>query len=323
MPQYNKTEMERTARKYGFTRDTFEKVFRLKKILLYFNSSDLLKNHFLLKGGTAINLMIFDMPRLSVDIDLDFVPDPGTEKTAELREKIKKALLKYMDSEGYTYSSSSYSRYSLDSFQFGYINSGGGSDIIKIELNYSLRTHLFEAEERTFTPFFFSDHTLISCVSAIEIFAAKTIALLTRAAARDLYDFVNMINHNLFEDKRDLFRKSIIFYASVSSDEINDQFDTAAIDSINQQMIRSDLMPVLKKPERVIQYDLSSKISIVKEYLSDLMILTENERNYLQFFRTGEYRPELLFSDDEIIERVKNHPMALWKCRIDKGQMPG
>ena len=29
----------------------------------------------------------------------------------------------------------------------------------------------------------------------------------------------------------------------------------------------------------------------------------------------GEYIPELLFENKEILERIKNHPMALWKKR--------
>lgn len=32
---------------------------------------------FALKGGTAINLFVRDMPRLSVDIDLTYLPSPG------------------------------------------------------------------------------------------------------------------------------------------------------------------------------------------------------------------------------------------------------
>lgn len=27
------------------------------------------------------------------------------------------------------------------------------------------------------------------------------------------------------------------------------------------------------------------------------------------------YRPEMLFEEPEIIERIKKHPMALWRCR--------
>lgn len=40
-----------------------------------------MKEHLLLKGGTAINLTIFNLPRLSVDIDLDFVPNLPREET--------------------------------------------------------------------------------------------------------------------------------------------------------------------------------------------------------------------------------------------------
>lgn len=65
MPKYNRSELDVTARKYGFLRDTFEKVLRLKEILSYFNNEEFLKEHILLKGGTAINLMLFSLPRLS------------------------------------------------------------------------------------------------------------------------------------------------------------------------------------------------------------------------------------------------------------------
>ena len=45
------------------------------------------------------------------------------------------------------------------------------------------------------------------------------------------------------------------------------------------------------------------------------MVLTENEKKYLAEFEKKNYRPELLFVDPDIIERLQNHPMALWKCR--------
>lgn len=62
MPLFNRRELDERARKYGFNRDTFEKVLRLKQILEYLNSQEYLKEHLLLKGGTAINLTVFDVP---------------------------------------------------------------------------------------------------------------------------------------------------------------------------------------------------------------------------------------------------------------------
>ena len=36
MPQFNRRELDTRAREYGFNRDTFEKVLRLRKHQLYF-----------------------------------------------------------------------------------------------------------------------------------------------------------------------------------------------------------------------------------------------------------------------------------------------
>jgi hypothetical protein len=38
-------------------------------------------------------------------------------------------------------------------------------------------------------------------------------------------------------------------------------------------------------------------------------------KEYLDRFEEKKYMPELLFEDVEIVERVRNHPMALWKCK--------
>ncbi len=53
----------------------------------------------------------------------------------------------------------------------------------------------------------------------------------------------------------------------------------------------------------------------MKTYLAELMVLTKDEREFMCRFAQKEYVPELLFSDADILERIKNHPMALWKTR--------
>lgn len=42
---------------------------------------------------------------------------------------------------------------------------------------------------------------------------------------------------------------------------------------------------------------------------------TAQEMEYMERFIAKEYKPELLFEDTEIVERIQNHPMALWKCK--------
>ena len=312
MPQYDRAELGRMAIESGFVRDTFEKVLRLKEILRFLNEDEFLREHLLLKGGTAINFTVFNLPRLSVDIDMDYTPNDTREDMLECREKIKNVIKEYMESEGYLLSDASRFSHSLDAFHYNYQNAGGNRDMIKIELNYSLRAHIFEPVYRSILPGAFDDGLKIRMVNPMEIFAAKGNALITRAASRDLYDWFNMMSEGLFEEQRDLFRKCFVFYMTISADTLNKSFDTSAIDTLDFNKIRRDLFPVLNKKDN-FQLDERKKLS--KQYIENLMILTVEEQEYLDNFEKKKYIPELLFDDVDIVKRIKNHPMALWKCK--------
>ncbi len=48
------------------------------------------------------------------------------------------------------------------------------------------------------------------------------------------------------------------------------------------------------------------------------MSLCKNEIEFLERFENNEYVPELLFDDQDILARIKAHPMALWKTKYRK-----
>ena len=60
------------AKETNFIKDNVEKVMRLAGILEFVFTSKW-KDKLALKGGTAINLFYRELPRLSVDIDLDYI----------------------------------------------------------------------------------------------------------------------------------------------------------------------------------------------------------------------------------------------------------
>ncbi len=312
MPIYDKVEIGGVAQQHGFVRDTFEKVLRLRELLRYLNEEDYLREHLLLKGGTAINLTVFNLPRLSVDIDMDYTPNDTKKDMLEARDKITTLIKDYMEAEGYQISKGSRFTHSLDAFYCQYQNAGGNRDMIKIELNYSLRAHILEPVHRKILPEVFDDGMTIRMVAPMEIFAAKGNALISRAAARDLYDWGNLIAENLFEDERDMFRKCFALYATISAETVNRNFDTSAIDSLKFDKIRRDLFPVLSKKDN---FKLDERKRQAKDYIAELMQLTEREQEYMDRFIAKEYVPELLFDDKDIVERIKEHPMALWKCQ--------
>ena len=249
---------------------------------------------------------------MSVDIDMDYTPNDSKEDMLEAREKITSLIKDYMEAEGYQLSKGSRFMHSLDAFYYQYQNAGCNRDMIKLELNYSLRAHILEPVHRRILSEVFDDGLEIRMVAPMEIFAAKGNALISRAAARDLYDWGNLIVDKLFEDERNMFRKCFAFYATISAETVNRNFDTSAIDSLTFDKIRRDLFPVLSKKDNFM---LDERKQQAKDYIEELMQLTEREQEYMDRFIEKEYSPKLLFDDEEILERIKEHPMALWKCQ--------
>ena len=313
MSNYDIIYLGKKAEELGFVRDTLEKVTRLADFLEYLNTSPILKDSLALKGGTAINLTIFNLPRLSVDIDLDYLITNSREEMLENRDVINTTIDGYMVSRGYSKNPKTKNPHSLDSWVYDYMGASGNRDNIKIEINYSLRSHVLEPEERPIITEHFTSEYKVKSLAPIEIYGSKINALLSRAAARDLYDTRNMIHFGLFDkSEEELLRKCVVFYAAVSAKDLNKTFATKAIDSITQRKIKTDLLPVIKRKD---DFELESAKKLVKEYISDLMVLTSEEKEFLDRFENGEYIPELLFDDKEILERIKNHPMAIWKTR--------
>ena len=95
MMQMDRMTLGRMAKEMGFVRDTLEKVCRLTDVLKFMEEDDLLAKSIALKGGTAINLTIFDLPRLSVDIDLDYCKSIEREEMLTDRKKIIDRIGKY------------------------------------------------------------------------------------------------------------------------------------------------------------------------------------------------------------------------------------
>lgn len=62
----------RLSEETGFHKDAIEKVHRLITILEFINGNAFLRDRLVLKDGTALNLTVFNLSRLSVDVDFDF-----------------------------------------------------------------------------------------------------------------------------------------------------------------------------------------------------------------------------------------------------------
>src|SRR3970282_1648974 len=122
--------------------DPLEKVFRLMALLDALNSHPFLKTRIAVKGGTALNLFYFDVPRLSVDIDLNYIGAADRETMLVERPKLEQAVQAVCSREGLT-ARRRPSEHAGGKWRLTYVASTGGSGNLELDVNFVLRAPLW------------------------------------------------------------------------------------------------------------------------------------------------------------------------------------
>lgn len=308
---HTKQEIEKIASATGFIKDNVEKVLRLIDLLEAINTLPEFASKFALKGGTAINLCIVDCPRLSVDIDLDYAENLPKEEMAVVRAELKSNLIDYIQDNGYTLSEKPRGHFALDSLLLSYLATSGNKDNIKLEINYIDRAHILPLEMREVKTAL-TDHNIKALtLNPIEIYASKAVALFSRTTPRDLYDVYTMLEKAVISDY-DMFRKCFIFYNMIGGEQDADTLNYDKLDKYSYKDIKRYLKPVIKKDDI---FDYKRAVEIMKEKMCTILVPTDNEIQFIHAFRSKDYRPELLFDDNAMLERISIHPMAMWRTR--------
>jgi predicted nucleotidyltransferase component of viral defense system len=153
---------------------------------------------FALKGGTAINLFIRDMPRLSVDIDLTYVPvAPRAVSLAALDTAMRRIALRVKKAIPDTQINPAETEGAVTRLT---VRQGGVQT--KIEVTPVLRGCVFEPETRSVSKpveatFGFAD---IAVVSFADLYAGKIVAALDRQHPRDLFDVRDLLANEGIDD---------------------------------------------------------------------------------------------------------------------------
>ena len=309
--EFSRQYLVALATKTNFIRDTLEKVLRLSEILKFLNSDVVFKGKLALKGGTAINLTAVELPRLSVDIDLDFTENIPRDELLLIKECFSKRLTDYMWQEGYSVADTRES-FSLTSFLFNYVNSAGNRDNIKIEINFMDRCHILPLENKKILTKGIVDDFEVLTLNTVELYASKINALLSRATPRDLYDVNAMIENGLIaKDAEEMLRKCLIFYNSIGGDDPLDALTYENVEKLDFRKFKTQLKPVIAKDDK---FDIVKAKTKSIEYLKELIVLSKQENEYLSEFQEKKYRPELLFDEENVINNIKLHPAAMWRC---------
>ncbi|MCA0243802.1 MAG: nucleotidyl transferase AbiEii/AbiGii toxin family protein [Proteobacteria bacterium] len=147
---------------------------------------------FAMKGGTALNLFVQDMPRLSVDIDVVFVPHglPRQEALNAISAELAAAQAR-VEALGV----SAVLRRSKDGTEAKLFVSDGVAEV-KVEVNSVFRGTVLPPERRALTPAaqqMFSANVEVPILAVPELYAGKLVAALDRQHPRDLFDVQLML----------------------------------------------------------------------------------------------------------------------------------
>ena len=264
---------------------------------------------FALKGGTAINLFIRDFPRLSVDIDLMYLPmDDRNTALANIRA----ALDRIADSINETIPDARVQKSFASRADALRLIVKQGDTQIKVELSPVLRGSVFSAELREVAKTVEEQfgYVEMQVVSTPDLYAGKLCAALDRQHPRDLFDVKFLMeNEGITDDLRKTFLVYLISHNRTMTELL--------------RPIRKDIS-ALYKNEFVLmtQVDVPlEELETVREnMISEINVtLTDEERRFLLSFKS--LRPQWSLLGLPNIEAL---PAVRWKMlnlrKMDKGK---
>lgn len=260
---------------------------------------------FALKGGTAINLFIRDMPRLSVDIDLTFLPVmPWRESLAAIEEALLR--IKRRIEASFANIHVVESRVQGDGPLMRLIVQQGRTQI-KIEVTPVLRGSVFAPELRMVSPsveeqFGFAE---MRVVSFADLYAGKIMAALDRQHPRDLFDVRDLLANEGIDDG---LRRAFIVYLVSHDRPISEVLNARRKDLATE--FSENFEGMTAEPVALAEL-LKTREVLVAAIISDM---PEAHREFLVGFKQGTPDWSLLGLPD-----AANLPAVRWKqVNLDK-----
>jgi predicted nucleotidyltransferase component of viral defense system len=235
---------------------------------------------FALKGGTAINLYVRDMPRLSVDIDLTYLPleprDTALANIGEALQRIAAAIRRTVPAatvqESRTRGAEHVSKLIVSTAEA----------TIKIEPNLVIRGAAFTPAERELceqAEALFEMSATVSTLAIADLYGGKLCAALDRQHPRDIFD-VKVLMEN--EGITDEIRTAFIIYLASHDRPMSELLEPRLKDFL--QVFEQEFAGMAAEE---VEYD---ELVAVRERLIDTIknTMTENEKKFLLSIKQGQ-----------------------------------
>ena len=255
-------------------------------------------NVFALKGGTAINLFVRDMPRLSVDLDLVFVDHRlgRDEALARINDAIRNSVDRLKKRGFQTHAAT--------------VADAGETKLfvrrdkleVKVEVNFVLRGTVHPIRSTSLTPK--AKETLLvdlelPVVSLPDLYGGKLVAALDRQHPRDLFDVMELFLHGGITPE---IRRSFVVYLASHNRPIHEVLFPSLRDVSSEY--ESTFKGMTTEP-----VELNALVSARERMIAELKAgLDAPEREFLLSLARNEPNWDLLG-----IEHLEQLPGIRWK----------
>jgi hypothetical protein len=299
----------------GFRAEILEKVFHLLALLEGFERHPFLKGRLALKGGTALNLFLLDLPRLSVDIDLNYVGAAERETMLQERPKVEQAVQDVCSREGMGITRQP-GDHAGGKWRLRYDSATGQGGNLEVDLNFMFRVPLWPIIRRDSRPVGSFSAKGVPVVDLHELAAGKMAALLSRQAGRDLFDVHQLLSQGTLDQGK--LRLGFVLYGAMNrKDWRTVRRDEAGVEARD---LRNDLLPLMRSEDIGRLGDSRTwtrrLVEECREQLRAVLPLADNEKEFLDHLLDhGEIIAALLTQDGEMTERIDRHPLLRWKAQ--------
>jgi predicted nucleotidyltransferase component of viral defense system len=298
----------------GFRLDVLEKVAHLIRLLDAIQSHPFLKGKLVLKGGTALNLFVFDVPRLSVDIDLNYVGAAERETMLAERPKLEQAVQAVFAREDFNVRRMP-EEHAGGKWSLRYDSALGRTGNLEVDLNFMFRVPLWPVTTCDSHPVGAWQAKGIPVVDRHELAAGKLAALLGRRQARDLFDSHRILRMDNLDPH--LLRIGFVVYGAMN------RKDWRTVSAENVDIDAAELARQLIPTLRVNAVEAHAKsaeygarlVRECREGLSAVLPFMDSERAFLDLLLDrGVIDSTILTADASLQRRIQRHPLLEWKA---------
>ena len=306
-------KLQELAAEHAISADFLEKVSMLIRLLNGMSAHPFIGPRVALKGGTALNLFVLDLPRLSVDIDINYIGSAEMATMNAERDKLDAALVQTAARYGLSVKRAP-SEHIGGKWRLSYTSVLGRPSTLEVDINYLLRVPLWEPELLNSRAFLGDQAKSIKVLNTHELAAGKLAALLSRGAVRDIFDARLLLDSDLDQE---LLRLAFVVYGGINRVD----WRTISSDAVktSSEDVRNQLLPSLNRDFRPELKNLKSwtntLVEETRELLKNVLPFTDAEYEFLDRLNgRGEIAPSLITSDPLMQQKISANPGLKWKA---------